>query len=239
MAFSDALRTLSNQIAERRKHIATEEAVKQALILPFLSLLGFDIYNPAELIPEYKAGWAKATEKIDYCLCIHGKPVLFVEAKGPNEVLVNYDPQLAKYFNSHKKGVPELMKNGRESYLRAMPLLLQAAADQPVAAERLLVDRDQLAGERGEGEVAGPGGDRAGLVEDRIARGGEGPKLLAGRASDHRLLDRAGLERPPGRQEQRSRDRRPAESKSAAGHDFPNALTEDEKQAVLEYLKTL
>jgi hypothetical protein len=27
--------------------------------------------------------------------------------------------------------------------------------------------------------------------------------------------------------------------KSAAGHDFPDALTEDEKTAVLEYLKTL
>jgi hypothetical protein len=27
--------------------------------------------------------------------------------------------------------------------------------------------------------------------------------------------------------------------KSAAGHDFPDALSEDEKQAVLEYLKTL
>ena len=31
--------------------------------------------------------------------------------------------------------------------------------------------------------------------------------------------------------------RRPG--KSAAGHDFPDALTEDEKTAVLEYLKTL
>jgi hypothetical protein len=100
MPFVDNVRTLANQIEERRKHVATEEAVKQALILPFLSLLGFDIWNPAELIPEYKAGWAKVTEKIDYALHIHGKPVLFVEAKGPNETLGNYDAQLAKYFNS-------------------------------------------------------------------------------------------------------------------------------------------
>lgn len=104
MAFADSLRTLANQIEDRRKHVATEEAVKQALILPFVSTLGFDIYNPAELIPEYKAGWAKTTEKIDYCLQIHGKPILFIEAKGPNEALVNYDAQLAKYFNS----TPEL-----------------------------------------------------------------------------------------------------------------------------------
>lgn len=100
MAFSDSLRTLANQIEERRRQVVTEEAVKQALILPFLSLLGFDIWNPAELIPEYRAGWAKNNEKIDYCLQIHGKAVLFVEAKGPGETLANHDAQLAKYFNS-------------------------------------------------------------------------------------------------------------------------------------------
>ncbi|MFN3652282.1 MAG: type I restriction endonuclease [Armatimonadota bacterium] len=100
MAFADSVRTLSNQIAERRAHVATEEATKQALILPFIALLGFDIYNPAEVIPEYRAGWAKQTEKIDYALLIAKKLAVFIEAKGPNEVLANYDPQLAKYFNS-------------------------------------------------------------------------------------------------------------------------------------------
>jgi mono/diheme cytochrome c family protein len=49
-------------------------------------------------------------------------------------------------------------------------------------------------------------------------------------------------EMPPGRL--RSSDRRTffdtrKPGKSAAGHDFPDALTEDEKAAVLEYLKTL
>jgi hypothetical protein len=49
-------------------------------------------------------------------------------------------------------------------------------------------------------------------------------------------------EMPPGRL--RSSDRRTffdtrKTGKSAAGHDFPDALTEDEKTAVLEYLKTL
>ena len=100
MAFADAVRTLANQIEERRKHVQTEEACKQALILPFIHLLGFDIYNPAEVIPEYRAGWAKQTEKVDYALSISSKLAIFVEAKGLNEVLVNYDPQLAKYFNS-------------------------------------------------------------------------------------------------------------------------------------------
>ncbi|MBC8143079.1 MAG: hypothetical protein H7Y38_16765, partial [Armatimonadetes bacterium] len=85
VTFADSIQTLANQIAERRKHVATEEAAKQALILPFLAVLGFDIYNPAELVPEYKAGWAKVTEKIDYAIQLHGHPVLFIEAKGIGE----------------------------------------------------------------------------------------------------------------------------------------------------------
>lgn len=112
MAFTDSVRTLANQIEERRKYVATEEAVKQALILPFIALLGFDIYNPAELIPEYRAGWAKANEKVDYCVQIHGRPVVFFEAKGPNESLVNYDAQLAKYFNSTPEIKFAIITNG-------------------------------------------------------------------------------------------------------------------------------
>lgn len=100
MSFADTIRTLAGQIKERRQHVQTEEAGKQALILPFVAALGFDIWNPAEVIPEYKAGWAKQTEKIDYALLIAKRLSIFVEAKGLNEVLVNYDPQLAKYFNS-------------------------------------------------------------------------------------------------------------------------------------------
>jgi predicted type IV restriction endonuclease len=114
VGFADSVRTLSNQIEERRKHVATEEAVKQALILPFIGLLGFDIYNPAELIPEYKAGWAKVTEKVDYCVQIHGKPILFFEAKGPSEMLVSYDAQLAKYFNSTPEIKFAIITNGVE-----------------------------------------------------------------------------------------------------------------------------
>lgn len=112
MAFAESVRTLANQIEERKKHVLTEEATKQALILPFLALLGYDVYNPAELVPEFRAGWAKGAEKIDYALQISGKPVVFVEAKGPNEVLVNYDPQLAKYFNSTPEVKFAIITNG-------------------------------------------------------------------------------------------------------------------------------
>lgn len=112
MSFTDAVRALANQIETRREHVHTEEAAKQALILPFIALLGFDIYNPAEVIPEYKAGWAKVSEKVDYALLIAKRLSLFVEAKGINEVLVNHDPQLAKYFNSTPEVKFSIITNG-------------------------------------------------------------------------------------------------------------------------------
>jgi hypothetical protein len=112
MSFSEAARRLAAQANERRSHVGTEEAVKQALILPFLHLLGFDIYDPREVIPEYKAGWAKNNEKIDYALVVGERVALFVEAKGPHEVLSSYDPQLAKYFNSTPEVKFAIITNG-------------------------------------------------------------------------------------------------------------------------------
>lgn len=100
MAFTDSIRTLATQIEERRRHVTTEEATKQALILPLLGVLGYDIHNPAEVVPEYQAGFNRTSEKIDYALLIDGKPALFVEAKGYGDALATHDPQLSKYFNS-------------------------------------------------------------------------------------------------------------------------------------------
>ena len=34
---------------------ATEEATKNAFIMPFISLLGYDVFNPHEVIPEFTA----------------------------------------------------------------------------------------------------------------------------------------------------------------------------------------
>ncbi|MBF2055495.1 MAG: type I restriction enzyme HsdR N-terminal domain-containing protein [Candidatus Sericytochromatia bacterium] len=100
MSFKEDFSRLVEQVIQRREVCRNnEEATKQALIMPFLQILGYDIWNPLELVPEYKAGWAKA-EKVDYALFINQKPSVFIEAKSYGEKLVNYDAQLAKYFNS-------------------------------------------------------------------------------------------------------------------------------------------
>lgn len=33
----------------------TEEATKNAMVLPFIHALGYDIFNPAEVVPEFAA----------------------------------------------------------------------------------------------------------------------------------------------------------------------------------------
>ncbi len=50
---------INTQIAERRVHVTNEEMTKQSLILPFIQVLGFDIYNPLEVRPEYIADFGK------------------------------------------------------------------------------------------------------------------------------------------------------------------------------------
>lgn len=101
MGFTEDVLRLASQVETRQEHCrGNEEATKHSLILPFFQMLGFDIYDPAVLVPEYKAGFASNKEKIDYAIFLKGAPVLFVEAKPVGAKLENYDAQLAKYFNS-------------------------------------------------------------------------------------------------------------------------------------------
>jgi hypothetical protein len=112
MPFNEDISRLAEQIAQRKEHCkGNEEATKQALILPFFQVLGYDIWNPKELVPEFKAGWA-VKEKIDYAIFIEGKHAWFVEAKAVGENLANYDPQLAKYFNATPEVKVALITDG-------------------------------------------------------------------------------------------------------------------------------
>lgn len=105
MGLFEDLRNLSEQIKKRQAHVKGEEATKQALILPFLQVLGFDVYDPTEVRPEYVADFAKKKssgqlEKIDYAITLKGGPAIFVECKALDVPLEDHDGQLARYFNS-------------------------------------------------------------------------------------------------------------------------------------------
>lgn len=116
---SDDFKTRLQQHAEHIKakgqHCATEETTKQALILPFFAILGYDPADPLKVRSEYGADMpgVKASERVDYVLCCD-KPVMFVEAKGHGANLDNHSGQIARYFNSSPDVKIAALTNGRE-----------------------------------------------------------------------------------------------------------------------------
>jgi len=105
MGFVEDLARHAEQIVSRRPHIKGEEATKHALVVPFLQVLGYDVFDPREVQPEYIADFAKKTrggqlEKIDYAIWKDGGPVLFVECKTVGDALEDSDGQLSRYFNA-------------------------------------------------------------------------------------------------------------------------------------------
>ncbi len=82
MDFIDEVRTRSGRFAKRVEHLFTEEATKSSFVLPFFQMLGYDIFDPTESVPEFTADvGAKKGEKVDYALVRDGKPVILIEAK--------------------------------------------------------------------------------------------------------------------------------------------------------------
>ena len=53
MDFIEELEVLASRIPKLREHLQTEEATKNALVMPFIGILGYDIFNPTEVIPEF------------------------------------------------------------------------------------------------------------------------------------------------------------------------------------------
>jgi hypothetical protein len=88
-------------VRDHREVLLTEEAAKNALVMPFLRALGYDVFNPAEVIPEYTCDVAtKKGEKVDYAICSGSKITMLVECKPANiELSVKNAGQLYRYFS--------------------------------------------------------------------------------------------------------------------------------------------
>lgn len=81
--------------------IQTEEATKTSLILPFIQILGYDIFNPGEVNPEFVADIGiKKGEKVDYAIMRDGLPILLIECKHHQEKLDPHNSQLFRYYHT-------------------------------------------------------------------------------------------------------------------------------------------
>ena len=103
MDFKDSIKQLSDRVLKLRESILTEEATKNAFIMPFINALGYDVFNPLEVVPEMTCDIAmKKGEKIDYAIMKDGEPIILVECKHWAQDLNLHDNQLIRYFNVSK-----------------------------------------------------------------------------------------------------------------------------------------
>lgn len=101
MALTEKLTDFSRRIGKIKGNISTEEATKTSMILPFFQILGYDVFDPCEFVPEYTADvGTKKGEKVDYAIFINGEPLILVEAKSANvELAQKHAGQLMRYFS--------------------------------------------------------------------------------------------------------------------------------------------
>lgn len=101
MDFIDRIQELATRIPKQLEYIQTEEATKNALIMPFISALGYNVFDPTEVTPELNADiGTKKGEKVDYAILQDGKPVILIECKAHNADLGQVQAsQLYRYFS--------------------------------------------------------------------------------------------------------------------------------------------
>ena len=94
------LEQLYNRVESLKDQISTEEATKNAFIMPFLQILGYDVFNPTEVIPEYVADiGTKKGEKVDYVIKKENKVVIIIECKHWKENIDAHNSQLHRYYH--------------------------------------------------------------------------------------------------------------------------------------------
>lgn len=113
MDFIDSLKQIAARIERIKDSIQTEEATKNALVLPFIRALGFDVFDPTEVIPEMACDVGmKKGEKIDYAIAIGGTPKILVECKFWKENLDKHSGQLFRYFGASATAKIGILTNG-------------------------------------------------------------------------------------------------------------------------------
>lgn len=103
MDFKDSIFQLAERVSSLKDSILTEEATKNAFIMPFIQMLGYDVFNPLEVVPEMDCDIAKKKgEKIDYAIMKDGSPIMLIECKHWKQDLNLHDNQLKRYYVASK-----------------------------------------------------------------------------------------------------------------------------------------
>lgn len=100
------------ELAEHAK--GNEQATKSSLIGPLFTLLGYDLTDPRECLPEFRADFGKerSSKPVDWAFLQNGRPIFFVEAKDAGKRLSGYDEQLADYYAKSPEAKLGILTNG-------------------------------------------------------------------------------------------------------------------------------
>ena len=82
MSFDEKIVALIQRLPKLADCLETEESTKNALVMPFISALGYDVFNPKEVVPEFTADvGTKKGEKVDYAIMRDGETIILIECK--------------------------------------------------------------------------------------------------------------------------------------------------------------
>lgn len=111
------IESYTKRVKDLAEHVkGNEQATKQSLIGPFFTMLGYDLTDPRECVPEYKADFGKdrSTKPIDWAFLNNGSFSFFVEAKEVGRKLAGFDEQLADYFAKDPNVKLGILTNGAQ-----------------------------------------------------------------------------------------------------------------------------
>ena len=148
------IETIQNRIREHGQSLQQNETrTRMALIDPLLQALGWDISDPAFVIPEYPVGSYKA----DYALLKpNGHPAATVEAKKLGEGLESHRMQMLNYSNAsgvdyagitdgNRWELYDVFKRGQLEDRRVLDITIADTPTHRCALELLLLWRPNLA----------------------------------------------------------------------------------------------
>lgn len=115
MAFDEDFKKYLSKVKKMEQNLndLAEEQTKNALIMPFFSILGYDVFDTDEFMPEFVCDVAtKKGEKVDYAILKDGEPVIIIEAKRAGMKLQKQQQgQLFRYFSTNRCRVA-ILTNG-------------------------------------------------------------------------------------------------------------------------------
>ena len=103
MDFQDRLAALATKVTNQASAIGTEEATKNAFVMPFIStILGYDVFDPLEVVPEFTADVGiKKGEKVDYAIMRDAEVQILIECKASTGApKIEHASQLFRYFST-------------------------------------------------------------------------------------------------------------------------------------------